>query len=62
MTAYELLMSCPDGQVIRCKTAVNAIIKGQWADAKFWLLNAAREEDGTEWGQKALEVAAGINS
>ena len=48
-TAYDLLMSAPDSQVIRCKIAYRAIAAGDWAEAESKLRNAAAEEGRSDW-------------
>ena len=55
-TAYELLLTAPDGQVTRSQLAFKAIADGRWIDASYTLRNAAREESG-EWANDALELA-----
>lgn len=54
-TAYDLLMSCPDGQTMRCRLAFKAAAAGDWQDAAHWLLNAAAEETGI-WKEEAAEL------
>lgn len=60
-TAYELLMSAPDSQVIRCQIVLRAITEGDWAEAENKLRNAAREEGRSDWAFDALELADHCN-
>jgi hypothetical protein len=48
-TAWDLLETAPDAQVVRCKLAYKAIAAGAWADATSFLRNAAREEGASAW-------------
>ena len=55
-TAYEILISAPEGQVTRAKIAYKAISAGQWEDASFALRNASMEEVG-QWAKDAAVLA-----
>ena len=56
-TAYDLLLSAPDEQVMRCRFAWKAVAAGEWADAAHFLRNAANEEGNTNWAQEARAMA-----
>lgn len=56
-TAYDLLMSAPDSQVIRCQIVVRSIAAGDWSEAENKLLNAAREEGMSDWAYAARALA-----
>jgi|JI9StandDraft_1071089.scaffolds.fasta_scaffold1171420_1 hypothetical protein len=60
-TAYDLLMSSPDKQVVRCKIAWKAVAEGRFEDAAFSLRNAANEESG-DWARDAVELAEYLES
>lgn len=55
-TAYDLMLSAPAAQVVRCKLVYNAILQGEWADAAFTLKSAARETGG-EFGADCMALA-----
>jgi len=60
-TTYELLMSCPEGQELRLRLALKAIIEGRWPDAAGHLRNAARETEG-QWSADAAQLAASFET
>jgi hypothetical protein len=45
-TAYDLLMTAPDEQIVRLRLAWKAIADGDWLEAESKLRNAALESDG----------------
>jgi hypothetical protein len=45
-TAYDLLMTAPDEQIIRMRLAWQAVADGDWLEAEAKLRNAASETDG----------------
>lgn len=55
-TVYDLLMSAPDSEVVRCRLAWRAVVAGHWAEAVVYLRNAALAADG-EWASDARAVA-----
>ena len=53
-TAYDLLMTAPDDQIVRMRLAWKAIADGDWLVGAFRLRNAAAETTG----QFSAECAA----
>jgi hypothetical protein len=45
-TAYDLLMTAPDDQIVRMRLAWKAIADGDWIEAEAKLRNAALESEG----------------
>lgn len=55
-TVYDLLMSCPDDQVIRLKNAWKAAAAGDWREAAGSLRNAAKD-GSTDWHDQCAVLA-----
>lgn len=45
-TAYDLLMTAPDDQIVQMRLAWQAIADGDWLDGALRLRNAAAETTG----------------
>jgi hypothetical protein len=56
ITAYDLLITAPEGQVKRCQIICKAIADSRWGDAAYSLRNAAAETDD-KWSQSANDLA-----
>lgn len=55
VTAFDLLMSAPDDQVVRMQLVFRRITDGDWAEAVHFLRNAVEESTG-EWAAQAQEL------
>ena len=55
-TAYEILISAPEGQITRARIAFKSIAAGKFDDAAFALRNATHEESG-QWAEDAAAFA-----
>lgn len=60
-TVHDLLMTCPDDQVVRLKNAWKDAAAGSWQDAARWLRNAARDGD-TAWHVECAVLAVELES
>nr|WP_280971516.1 hypothetical protein [Cupriavidus gilardii]WDE72656.1 hypothetical protein [Cupriavidus gilardii] len=56
MTAYDLLCTCPDDQIIRMQLVWKAVAAGEWKDAAHHLRNAAAEGE-TPWRARCARLA-----
>lgn len=61
MSAYDLLLSCPDSMTIRVRMALKAIAAGDWEDAARQLRNAARDGN-TPYHKRAFDLACEYES
>ncbi|MFP3637772.1 hypothetical protein [Paraburkholderia sp. SIMBA_054] len=55
-SVHDLLLACPDAQIIRLQQAWKATAAGDWEDAAHWLRNASK--DGTtQWHTQCAGLA-----
>ena len=55
-TVHELLMSCPDDQLVRLRSAWKDVAAGEWKSAAHWLRNASK--DGSSVWHEACAALA----
>ncbi|MEM8519502.1 hypothetical protein [Janthinobacterium sp. CAN_S7] len=60
-TVNDLLMSCPDEQIIRLKNAWKAAAAGDWREAAGSLRNAAKEGT-TNWHDQCAVLAVELDN
>lgn len=56
VTAYNLLLSCPDDQIVRMQIVWRDVATGKWADAAAHLRCAANEGN-TSWHERCAMLA-----
>ena len=60
-TVHDLLISCPDDQIVRLKSAWRDAAAGDWKEAAHWLRNAAK--DGyTAWHDECAVLAVELEN
>ncbi len=59
-TAYDLLMTAPEEQIVRMRHAWNAIADGDWQEAEAKLRAAALETEG-QFSRDCLALAEHCN-
>lgn len=55
-SAIELLMTCPEDQIVRMRLVYRSILAGEWKEAAHYLRNAAAEGDA-DWYCDALALS-----
>lgn len=60
-TVHDLLMSCPDDQIVRLKNAWKDAAAGDWMGAANWLPNAAKD-GATAWHDECAVLAVELDN